>query len=83
MWTSGSFGFAWVHCGGPSCRQVNWVSRGFTRARLGVVGIKRGGLGHSGATRSRRVHSGSRGFTCALGNVALFICVHVVSLGRT
>ena len=37
----------------------------------------------SGEIMVRRVHSGSRRFTCALLNVAEFIQVRVGSLGRT
>ena len=49
QWSSGSFGFAWVHSGAhrgihssaPKGRRVHWGSHGFSRAHLGVVGFIR------------------------------------------
>ena len=78
--SSSSFRFASVHSAAPS---VHPVSRGFTRARIGV------GLGsfvfawvHSGAHRCRRVHSSSLWFIRARKVVIMFIRVRLGSRGR-
>ena len=39
--SSGSFKIEWFHTGEPSGRRVRSVSRGFSQARLGVVGFCR------------------------------------------
>ena len=81
MWSSSSFGFAWVGLATPRGRWVHLGSRGFTQGALGVVAFIRVRLGSHG--RSLRFHSGSGGFTCALLSVTELIRVSVDSLRRT
>ena len=70
----GSFACALVHSVALMGCRVHWVSRGFTRVRIGVVGFIRVRLGLHSAHRGGRVHSG------ALSAPTVFIHVHVCSL---
>ena len=70
----GSFGFAWVHSGGPRGRLVHSAWHGFTSTRLGVVGfIKvlmgslRRALASSGSFYIAWVNSGARWGCRSLG----------------
>ena len=90
------FAFAGFYSGGPRCVRVHSDSRGFTLARLGIVGFIRLCVCHSGAPSGFWVHSGVRRFTPArlavvgvrvgylwrARGVVGFIRVRIGSLGR-
>ena len=85
-----SIGFAWVNSGTTYGRRVHPASRGFTNARLvvlgfiqriAVLGFIRVCVGSLGRARGRWIFSGSRGFTQARLGVVGFIQFSVDSLG--
>ena len=64
------------------CRRRHWGSPGFTVEVYGSIGSLGFAWVYSGASRGRRVHSGSRGFTRAGIGVTELIRFRVDSLGR-
>ena len=75
---SGSFAFAWVHYGAPSCGRVHSGLRGFTLAPLGLVGFI---LVRVGFLAGPKVHFLSGGFTQVLLSVVGFFKIARVHSG--
>ena len=80
LFTSGSFGFTWVHSGATRCRRAG--SRWFTRANLCVIEFGTVRVGTICRGMCRRVHSGLRGYARARLMVVGFIRVLMGSLMR-
>ena len=83
LWSSRSFGFAWVHSGAPCCHRVHSVSREFSKGRLEVVGLRSfvfTGV-HSGVPKC--VSSVAIGFAFVHSGAQSVCQVDSVSLGFT